>query len=163
MLFDHIEEKEAVMRAAMIEVNGLKFYNALARLTEDRAARDVFKRLAVEEKGHLAAIEKTYFPEAGFPIEQVTEEEIAIEEYVQSAAPIDIFTRRIDMESFVCHIDGPKKALTVALNAERYSVDYFDDLGRRCRTEDGRRICRELADEERAHVAHIEGLIAALK
>jgi len=162
MLFDHIEEKEAVMRAAMIETNGLKFYNALARLTEDKAAKDVFKRLAAEEKGHLATIEKIYFPEAGFPFEQVTEEEIAIEEYVQSAAPIDIFTKRIDMDRFVCHIDGPKKALMVALNAERYSVDYFDDMALRCRTEDGRRICKELADEERAHVAHIEGLLAGL-
>jgi len=162
MLFDHIEEKEAVMRAAMIETNGLKFYNALARLTEDKAAKDVFKKLAAEEKGHLAVIEKQYFPEAGFPVEELTEEEVAIEEYVKSAAPIDIFTRRIDMEKFVCHIDGPKKALTVALNAERYSVDYFDDLARRCTTEEGRRICKELADEERSHVTHIEGLIAAL-
>lgn len=162
MLFDHIEEKEAVMRAAMIEVNGLRFYTALARLTEDKAAKEVFKRLAGEEKGHLKTIEKTYFPEAGFLVDEVTEEEVAIEEYIRNNQPSDVFTKRIDMDKFIRQIDSPKKALTVALNAERYSVEYFDDMAARVKTEEGRRICKELAEEERGHVAHIEELLAGL-
>ena len=146
----------------MIEVNGLRFYASLAQLTEDKAAKEVFKRLAAEEKGHLKVIEKTYFPEAGFSVDEVTEEEIAIEEYVKTHAPADIFTRRLDMDRLVCQIDSPKKALTLALNAERYSVDYFDDMARRVTTEEGRRICQELAEEERGHVAHIEALLAGV-
>lgn len=163
MLFDHIEEKEAVKRAAMIEVNGLRFYTSLARLAQDKTIKEVFKRLAAEEKGHLKTIEKIYFPEAGFPVDEVTEEEVAIEEYVQNHSPSDVFTRRMDMDRFVCQIDSPRKALETALNAERYSVDYFEDMGRRVTTEDGRRLCRELAEEERSHVAHLEELLAGLK
>lgn len=160
MLFDHIEEKEAVMRAAMIEVNGLKFYSILAMKTADPAAKEVFRRLAHEEKLHLRAIESHYFPEAGFPVDQITEEEIAIEEYVSKNVPIDIFTRRIDIEKFAGLIDSPKKALVIALNAERYSVDYFEGLAQRAISEDGRRIYKELADEERGHVMHIEELLS---
>ncbi|MBI5561360.1 MAG: ferritin family protein [Deltaproteobacteria bacterium] len=162
MLFDHIEEKEAVMRAAMIEVNGSRFYAMLAEETYDDDAKRILGKLARDEKRHLKTIEAKYFPEAGFPVDEITEEETAIEEYVAKSADMDIFTKRMDVEKLTGLFDSPKKALLIALNAERYSVDYFENMGRRCRAEDARKICRELAEEERAHVKHIEDMLARL-
>lgn len=158
MYFDHLEEKEAVKTAALIEENGYKFYTLLAANAEDERAKEVFKRLAGEETGHLKLIESKFFPEAGFG-EQITYEEIALEEYIEKTGGADIFTKRIDVEALVRLIDHPRKALIVALDTERHSVAFFDNLSEKAGTEEARAIYKGLADEERSHVRHIEELL----
>ena len=156
-MFEHIEEKEAVKTAALLEVNGYRFYKLLAEKTENKQAKTVFKRLAEDEKRHLKLIETKFFPEAGFN-EQITEEEI--EDYLEKEGRADMFTKRINVDELVRLIDDPKKALMVALDTEIHSVDYFDNLSARSRTEEGRRRYSELANEERSHVVQIEAMIA---
>lgn len=160
MLFEHMEEKEAVVKAARIEINGYRFYTLLAEKTGNKAAKSVFKKLAEDEKRHLKVLEDKFFPEVGFS-EEITEEELVIEDYIERSGSADIFTKRIDVEALVRTIDSPKKALIIALDTERHSVEYFDSLSKRSSTGDGRRICKELADEERSHVSQIEGMLAA--
>ncbi len=82
MVFEHFEEKEAVKKAAMIEENGVRFYTLLSEKTQDEAARAVFKKLARDEKKHFKVVEEKFFPEAGYS-EQITEEELALEEYIE--------------------------------------------------------------------------------
>jgi len=160
MLFDHIEEKEAVERAALIEKNGIAFYTLLAERVNDKGIRAVIKRLAADEKRHLRIIENKYFPEAGFPIE-VTDEEIEIEKYVKKNTP-DLFTRRINIEKLFALVTEPKKALLIALDTEVHSAEYFENLAKRAMTEDGRKIYRELAEEEKGHVRDIEEILESL-
>src|SRR3990170_2967811 len=148
MYFDHIEEKEAVKKAALIEENGLKFYTLLAEHTDDAKAKSVFKRLAGEETKHLKLIEGKFFPEVGYN-EQITDEEVALEEYIEKTGGADIFTKRIDVAALIRLIDHPRKALIVALDTERHSVEFFDNLSKKVRSEEARAIYRELADEER--------------
>jgi rubrerythrin len=159
MYFDHLEEKEAVKKAALLEENGFKFYTLLAENTADEKARAVFKQLAGEETRHLKLIESRFFPEAGYG-EQITDEELAIEAYIEKTGGADIFTKRIDVDALVRLIDHPRKALIVALDTERHSVEFFDNLSQKAGTEEARTIYKELADEERSHVRHIEVLLA---
>ena len=42
MAFEHIEEKEAVKKAALIEENGIRFYTLMAEKTTDEKARATF-------------------------------------------------------------------------------------------------------------------------
>lgn len=158
-MFEHIEEKEAVKTAALIEVNGYRFYKLLAERTGNKEARAVFKRLAQDEKSHLKLLETRFFPEAGFS-EHVTEEEIEIEDYIEREGRADIFARRISVDDLVRAIDDPRKALLVALDTERHSVAYFENLSEASSTEEGRRIYRELADEEKSHVVQLEAMLA---
>ncbi|MBI5453205.1 MAG: ferritin family protein [Deltaproteobacteria bacterium] len=158
MTFEKIEEKEAVKRAALIEVNGYRFYSLLAERTESGRAKTVFKKLAEDEKKHLKVIENKYFPEAGFT-DQVTDEELVIEDYIDSMGASDIFTKRINVEDLLRIVDTTKKALIVALDTERHSVRYFEDLSKKSETSEGRRMYNALADEERGHVSEIEGLL----
>lgn len=160
MLFDHIEEKEAVERAALIEKNGITFYTLLAEKIADKGMKAVIKRLMEDEKKHLRIIENKYFPEAGFPID-VTDEEIEIEKYVKRNTP-DLFTKRINIEKLVALVNEPKKALLIALDTEVHSAEYFENLAKRATTEDGRKIYKELAEEERGHVRDIEELLKSL-
>ncbi len=158
MTFEKIEEKEAVKRAALIEVNGYRFYSLLAERTESGRAKTVFKKLAEDEKKHLKVIESKYFPEAGFG-DQVTDEELVIEDYIDSMGASDIFTKRINVEDLLRIVDTTKKALIVALDTERHSVRYFEDLSKKSETSEGSRMYNALADEERGHVSEIEGLL----
>ncbi len=160
MAFEHIEEKEAVKMAAMIEENGLRFYTRMAEMTTDEGARKVFKDLASDEKKHSKVIEDKFFPEAGFT-EQITEEEIVLEEYIEKTGAADIFTKRIDVDALIGLLDSPRKALILALDTERYSVKLFTDLAEKSETEEAKKLYEEIADEERAHVSMIEALLAA--
>ncbi len=160
MVFEHFEEKEAVKKAAMIEENGVRFYTLLSEKTQDEETRAVFKKLARDEKKHFKVVEEKFFPEAGYS-EQITEEEIALEEYIQKTGAADIFTKRIDVDALVVLLDSPRKALMVALHTERYSVELFGNLAEKSETEEARKLYEEIADEERAHVSQIEALLAA--
>lgn len=160
MVFDHLEEKEAVKRAALIEINGYRFYTLLAGKTENKEARAIFKKLADDEKQHLKLIETHFFPEAGFS-DQITEEELQIEDFIERTGAADIFSKRINIDALVRAIDTPKKALIIALDTERHSVEYFEKLSKRSQTEEGRKIYSELLEEEKSHVSQIENMLSA--
>lgn len=159
-MFEHLEEKEAVKTAALIEVNGYRFYRLLAERTECKEAKAAFRKLADDELGHLKTIETHFFHEAGFS-DQITEEEIIIEDYLEREGRADLFTRRINVDELVLSIDTHEKALRLALDTERHSVRFFEHLAKTASTEDGRRIYRELADEEKSHVSQIEAMLAS--
>lgn len=162
MVFENIEEKEAVKRAALIEVNGYRFYTLLADRVEDTETKKVLLRLASDEKKHQRLIENRFFPEAGFSPEMITDEELVIEEYIDKSGVADIFSRRVDVDALVKVLDTTKKALILALDTERNSVEYFEALARMADGAEARGIYKELAEEERRHVGLIEGLLAAL-
>ncbi len=155
MLFDHLEEKEAVKTAALIEQNGHRFYTFLAERTTDGEAKLLFERFAAEELEHLKTIEKEFFPKAGFT-DLITDEELAIEEYLEKTEAADIFTRRINVEALVKAIDNHTKALLVALDTERHSVEFFGELSKRCSTPEARGLYEDLMEEEKMHVLLIE-------
>ena len=160
MPFEHLEEKEAVKKAALIVTNGYRFYTLLANRVEKREVREVLKKLAKDELRHLKLIETNFFPEAGFG-EQITDEELSIEYSLEETGEADIFTRRINVEGLIGSMDSTKNALILALDTERYSVKFFEDLAEKSKSSGGRRIYKGLADEERSHVSQIEGLLAA--
>ncbi|MBI5598891.1 MAG: hypothetical protein HY890_04040 [Deltaproteobacteria bacterium] len=162
MVFDHIEEKEAVKRAALIERNGITFYSLLLEKLTDRRIKSVLKKLIRDEKKHLRAMEERYFPEAGLMEDEITEEEIEIERYVKRLGVPDLFARRINIEKLVAAIDEPKKALLIALDAENHSLEFFKEMARLSRTADGRKMYLELADEEKEHIGHISELLEAI-
>jgi rubrerythrin len=160
MDFEHFEEKEAVKKAAMIEENGYTFYSILAHETQDAETKALFQRLAADELKHKKIIENKYFEEAGLG-EQITEEELSLEEYIERGHDSDIFTRRIDVKALVKILDHPRKALIVALDTEKYSVRLFTELANNAETEDVKEIYRSLIKEEESHVELIEALLKA--
>lgn len=159
MLFDHIEEKEAVKTAALIEQNGYRFYTLLADKTEDIETKALFLKFANDELTHLKEVEREFFPDAGFT-DEITDEEIAIEEYLKKTEAGDIFTKRIDVSALVAVLNEPRRALIVALDTEKHSVEYFEKLSRKCSTPGARDLYRQLMEEEKVHVSQIEELLS---
>ena len=162
MVFEHMEEKEAVEEAALFEKNGLKFYSLLFEKIKDQRIRKVLKMLLSDEKKHLKVIEEKYFPEAGFSSDEITEEEVEIEKYVKRLGVPDIFARRINIEKLVELIDGPKKALLIALDTELHAAEFFKKMADRATTEEGKKMYLKLSEEERTHAGHIEALLGEM-
>ena len=158
-MFEHLEEKEAVKTAALIEINGYRFYRLLADRTENMEVKAVFKKLADDEKKHLKMIETVFFPEAGFT-EQLTEEELEIDEYLERVGRGDLFTKKVNIDELVASIDTHDKAVRFALDTERHSVHFFNHFSVKAGTEEGRRIYRDLAEEEMSHVSQLEAMLA---
>ena len=161
MVFEHLEEKEAVEIASLIERNGFAFYSILADKVEDKTVKDVFKKLAKEEKRHINVLEKRYYPEAGFG-EQITDEEIAIEDYVSRSTDPKIFTEEINVERLVHAIDSVKKAVILAIHTEKYASEYFEGMAEKATTKGGAEMYKELADEERGHVKVLEDIMKSM-
>lgn len=158
-MFEKIDEKEAVILAAMIEKNGVFFYNLLAAKSKEKEVHDIFKKLASDEANHLKILEKVYFPEAGLN-DQITDEEIMIEENISHIGAADLFTKRVDMKKLVDIVgDDPKKALMVALEMERKSYEYFFSLQKHTVDEHARKIYSDLAEEEQDHIRQINKLL----
>ncbi len=158
MDFDHLEEKEAVKKAALIEENGYKFYSIMTDRSEDAETKAIFARLAADEVKHKKVIENRYFEEAGFGM-HITEEELMLEDYLTRTHAGEIFTKRIDVEKLADMLDHPRKALDLALSTEKYSVSLFEGLAKNAKTEEGRQMYLNIAQEEKAHVELIESLL----
>ena len=152
MLFEHLEEKEAVEIASLIERNGFAFYSILADKAEHKSVKAVFKKLAKAEKSHIKILENKYYPEAGFG-DQITEEELNIEDYV---------ARTADPKIFIKAIDSVKKAVMLAILTEKYASEYFEGMAKRASSEDGAKMYRELADEEKGHVKELEAVLKTM-
>lgn len=161
MIFEHLEEKEAVEIASLMKRNGFAFYSMLAYKTDDKKVKAAFKELAKDEKRHLKILEKRYYPEAGFG-EEVTEEEITIEDYIYRTADPKIFTEEIDVEKLVHAIDSVKKAVMLAIHTEKYSAEYFEGMVEKASTKQGVAMYRELAEEERGHVKVLENILKSV-
>ena len=161
MTFEHLEEKEAVEIASLIERNGFAFYSILAEKAEDKTVKAAFKKLAQDEKKHMKVLEKKYYPEAGFG-QVITDEEIAIEDYISRVADPKIFTEEIDVEKLIHLINNTKKAVMLAIHTEKYAAEYFEDMAKKASTKEGAAMYRELADEERGHVKVLEGILKSI-
>ncbi|MFQ5586344.1 MAG: ferritin family protein [Thermodesulfobacteriota bacterium] len=160
-MFEHMEEKEAVKIATRIEENGYAFYKHLAKKAEDKRVRDALERLAAEESRHMKVIEDRYYPQAGFG-EMITEEEIDMEEHVDLTSNPKIFTMNIDIEKLVHTIDSVKKAILLAIQAERYAAELFEGLAEKATTEEGKTMYQSLVEEEKGHAKALVALLDTL-
>ena len=73
----------------------------------------------------------------------ITEEEIDMEEHVDHTTNPKIFALNIDMEKLVNSIDSVRKAVLLAVQAERYAAEFFEGLAEKAETEDGRQYVPE--------------------
>ncbi|NOS35710.1 MAG: hypothetical protein GQ522_03635 [Deltaproteobacteria bacterium] len=160
-MFEHMEEKEAVKIATLIEKNGYAFYKYMAKKTEDKRVKAIMERLAEEESRHMKIIEDKFYPEVGFG-DLITEEEIDMEEHVDHTTNPKIFALNIDMEKLVNSIDSVRKAVLLAVQAERYAAEFFEGLAEKAETEDGRRMYQSLVEEEKGHARALVALLDTL-
>jgi Fur family ferric uptake transcriptional regulator len=125
--------RDALEMAITNEWHGLHFYNHALEATRDPVTRQVFTRLAAEEKEHLEVLQAEFdnerlesiFPKGSEHIRQM----------VRSAKPTE--------------------ALQAAMDAERRSYEFFRHYANQVDKPRGRAIFEQFADDEKRHLAVI--------
>ncbi len=149
--------RDALRIAIATERSGLEFYSRAARITRDGRGRSVFKKLAEEEREHLATLEARY-------------KELLAQDPQLESRPTFLFFKGAANGLFA---DGAKQlgegvddkeALRIGIRCERGSHRFFKRYGERFDDSEGKRIFLEFADEERTHlellIREYRGLVA---
>ena len=137
--------RDALRIAIATEKSGLEFYSRAARLTKDVRGRRVFKKLAEEEKDHLATLEARYA-------------ELLKEDSTLESRPTYLFFKGAANGLFAAGADelsrgiDAAEAFKIGIRCERGSHRFFKRYGERFEDSEGKRIFLEFADEEREHL-----------
>ena len=137
--------RDALRVAIATERAGLDFYTKAARLTKDRRGRQVFFKLADEEREHLAKLEARYA--------DLVSHDPSIE-----SQPTFLYFKGAANTLFAAGADelargvNDRQALMIGIRCERGSHRFFKKYGERFEDSEGKRIFLEFADEERQHL-----------
>jgi rubrerythrin len=127
---------QAVRKAFEIELGGHAFYERASRDAKDPTLRELFARFAGMEKEHMDILSKRYH--ASLPT--------AAEDFQLDRAAIFAGVDR--------HPEDPANLFRIAIAFEQRAVDFFSHEGERAPAGSvERELYRELAAEEREHVA----------
>ena len=136
--------RDALRIAVATERSGLEFYSRAALLANDPRGREVFQRLAEDEKHHLGTLEQRYT-------------ELVATDPTLEARPTFLFFKGAAQGIFA---EGAEKlrggvddlqALLIGIRCERDSHKFFKKYGDRFEDSEGKQIFLEFAEEERTH------------
>jgi Fur family ferric uptake transcriptional regulator len=137
--------RDALRVAIATERSGREFYARAARLTRDEHGRQVFRRLADEEREHLGRLEQRY-------------RELLSQDSELEGRPTFLFFKGAANGLFaagtaelVRGVDA-RRALLIGIRCERASHRFFKRYGERFEDSEGKRIFLEFAEEEREHL-----------
>jgi Fur family ferric uptake transcriptional regulator len=137
--------RDALRIAIATERSGLEFYTRAASVTGDARGREVFQRLAAEERDHLLTLETRY-------------RELIAEDPRLESRPTFLFFKGAASGLFAQGAEklgrgvDDQQALLIGIKCERGSHKFFKRYGERFEDSEGKRIFLEFADEERAHL-----------
>jgi Fur family transcriptional regulator, ferric uptake regulator len=136
--------RDALRIAVATERSGLEFYGRAAVIAKDPRGREIFRRLAEDEKQHLGTLEARYA------------ELIATDPTLESRPTFLFFkgaAHGIFAEGAERLRDGVDdlQALLIGIRCERDSHKFFKKYGDRFEDSEGKQIFLEFAEEEREH------------
>jgi Fur family ferric uptake transcriptional regulator len=148
--------RDALRIAIATERSGLEFYLRAASLTSDARGRQVFQRLAAEEREHLATLEARYA-------------ELVAQDPQLESRPTFLFFKGAASGLFAEGAEKLRKgvddqqALLIGIKCERGSHKFFKRYGERFEDSEGKQIFLEFAAEERAHLDLLIGEYRVLR
>mgnify|MGYP000019315924 FL=1 len=153
----NLNDLEGLRIAMDIEGRGYHFYQgAYDRFKEDKV-RAIFKMLRDEEAVHLDTFTH-YFEEIGATKEAYETEYLfdpEVSGYLTVLAEARVFPAKEETATVLAGINDPKDALELALEAEKNSVLFYDELSECSKFEQARQVFEKLKKEEQLHVVKI--------
>lgn len=155
-----IKTREVIEAAVSIEENGFAFYKSVEKSIKDKDVKDVFSFLAGEENRHIVAFKKIY--------EGIDDQEDTIiddedsSNYIKALAEKNVFTKKDAANDMVKNINTPFNAINLALNFERDSILFFNEI-KSFVSQDNRDLINKLIKEEHDHIVKLHKLENQLK
>jgi rubrerythrin len=133
---DDAKALDSIRMAFEIELGGQAFYRRAATETPDPALRELFESLAEMEQEHMATLSRRYHADVPAPSPEFQVARAAIYAGIEHRP------------------EDPANLLRIAIACERRAVDFFTGRSAEAREDSvERQLYRELAAEEREHVA----------
>jgi Fur family ferric uptake transcriptional regulator len=152
--------RDALELTLVIERLGYTFYTNASRKTKNDAGRQMFQRLAAEESDHLRRLQaeqKSLLEEHQWlkrePTRLPISRKIAQELFPQREL------MRLQVKDETSEID----ALTIAMDLERRSHEFFQKFANELTDPNGRKRFLEFAKEEEAHLAELQAEYASVE
>lgn len=140
-----------IARIAMtIEEKGSNFYSALAVKTEDERAKQVFIKLAEEEKEHRRVFERILTTYEGG--ELLDEEATG---YLSAVLKGNVFPGPSNLKKYIEGISTVKDALAIGIQAEKDAILLYHELMVRTKSEKARKMLHDLLEEEKMHLIEL--------
>ena len=162
-MIEYLNEDEVYRVGMCIEEAGLDFYTRMAEKADEQATKRVFRRLARDEKEHLAFFESLEMKTARGMGSGPAEHDADVSKYVCSLVDGGIFSSLGKMEKLARGKFDPEKALELALSVEKDAVLYYMEALAATKKRSTRQALSRLIDEEKSHVVQISRRLENLR
>lgn len=143
--------------AMIIEEKGSNFYTALAGKMQDERAKQIFRKLAEEEKEHRRVFEKIHSSYEG---DEVLDPEAT--GYLDAVLKGSVFPGPSSLKKFVEEIRTVKDALSIGVQAEKDAILLYHELIVRTQSEKARKMLGDLLEEEKMHLVELRNYLEEL-
>lgn len=154
-MIEYLNEDEVYRVGMCIEEAGLEFYTRMAETSDDPQTRRVFKRLASDEREHLALFESMDVKTSGGIGARPADQDQELSTYVCSIVDGGIFKGIRDMANAGRRKMSPRAALELALSVEKDAVLYYTEALHAARRRSAKKALERLVEEEKRHVVEI--------
>ncbi len=154
-------ELDGLRIAIEIEKRGHAFYQQAYNQAQKDAHKELFLLLRDDETHHREKFEKIYnkFTENKSESELSFDGETA--KYLSTFADNLVFPKEEDAAKAISEFKTFDAILSVAMQAEKDSVLFYDELANKSKSEDAKRIFAALKAEEQQHVVKLREMIDA--
>jgi len=152
MKYENFDDAEALKIAMIVEEEGLEFYTTLMKNAKDSKIKEVFSKLASDEKEHLARFQQAYL-EINSPTSPVQGcEDYTVALYLKDLVDTGIFTQKGEAKRLAKEIKTDVDALKIGIQAEKDSILYYSEAAKNTRFNAGKQAFEQLAIEEKKHL-----------
>jgi len=146
-------EIEAAKIAQNMERHGLEFYQRAAAKAKDTATRDVFLRLAEDEKKHLARFEELEeILQADRRAKKGYTDDADLAAYIDRLVETQVFADEGTVARLADQVESDYEALAVAIRAERDAILFYQEMMAFIESNRARAAFSTILDEEREHL-----------
>lgn len=163
MKYENFNEAEALKIAVNIEEEGLEFYSVLMKNTRDPKLKEIFSKLASDEKEHLARFQKAYIETASTESRIEGCEDYTVDLYLKYLIETGVFAKKGEAKKLAMEIKTDTAALKMGIQAEKDSILYYSEAAKNTKHSFGKMAFEQLANEERKHLKLLAEQLKLLK
>lgn len=145
-----LKAQEIAMMAITIEEKGMYFYQKVAEIFPDEEIRNIFLRLAEEEKEHQRTFQHIFNLSTG---ERVFEEDTA--KYIHNLLASGVFPSKENMGELIARIKTPKEALAIGIQAEKEAILFYHEIIQNTASPETKDVLSKLLEEEKMHLVEM--------
>lgn len=163
MKYANFNDAEALKIALCVEEEGSEFYSTIMNNTKDGRIKEVFSRLASDEKEHINQFRKIYAAISPPTNPAQACEEYTVDLYLKHLIDTGIFSRKGEAKRIAGEIKTDIDALKIGIQAEKDAILYYSEAAKNTRHSAGKRAFELLVNEEKEHLRLLAEQLKMLK